>query len=91
MAMAIALAPLRLYTRFISPNLPRRCRYHPTCSAYAEQAIRELGILRGALVAAHRLLRCHPFAAGGYDPLEARRLFPPRTPREPEPRRKAVA
>jgi uncharacterized protein len=69
------LLPLRVYRRWISPALPRRCKYHPTCSAYAEQAIRELGIVRGTIVAGWRLLRCNPFSNGGYDPLEARKLF----------------
>jgi uncharacterized protein len=72
---AVFLAPLRAYQRWISPALPRRCKYHPTCSAYAEQAIRELGIVRGTIVAGWRLLRCNPFSDGGYDPLEARTLF----------------
>jgi uncharacterized protein len=79
-ALAVLLAPLRFYMRFISPNLPRRCKYHPTCSAYAEQAIRELGVVRGTIVAGWRLLRCNPFSRGGYDPLEARTLFNPRRP-----------
>jgi putative membrane protein insertion efficiency factor len=79
---AVFLAPLRFYSRFISPNLGRRCRYHPTCSAYAEQAIRELGVARGTILAAWRLLRCNPFSAGGYDPLEARAIFKPK-PDEP--------
>lgn len=74
-AAAVVLAPIRAYRRWVSPALPRRCRYHPTCSAYAEQAVRELGPVRGAIVAAWRLLRCNPFSPGGYDPLEARRLF----------------
>ena len=72
---ALVLAPIRLYQRFISPALPRRCRYEPTCSAYAVEAIRELGIVRGTILAAWRLARCNPFSAGGYDPVEARRLF----------------
>jgi uncharacterized protein len=72
---SILLAPLRLYMRFISPALPRRCKYHPTCSAYAQQAIAELGVVRGGLLAGWRLLRCNPFSDGGYDPVEARRLF----------------
>jgi putative membrane protein insertion efficiency factor len=69
------LVPLHVYRRWISPALPRRCKYHPTCSAYAEQAIRELGIVRGTIVAGWRLLRCNPFSNGGYDPLEDRKLF----------------
>jgi uncharacterized protein len=71
----LPLSLIALYGRFISPALPRRCKYEPTCSAYAAQAVRELGLLRGALVAAWRLLRCNPFSHGGYDPLEARTLF----------------
>jgi uncharacterized protein len=74
------LLPLRAYQRVISPALPRRCKYEPTCSAYAAQALRELGPLRGTLVAAWRLARCNPFSHGGYDPLEARKLFPPDAP-----------
>jgi putative membrane protein insertion efficiency factor len=73
--LAIVLAPIRLYQRTISPVFPRRCKYEPTCSAYAVQAIRELGILRGSILAAWRLARCNPFSHGGYDPVEARRLF----------------
>jgi putative membrane protein insertion efficiency factor len=72
------LALLFVYRRLISPAFPRRCRYEPTCSAYAEQAIRELGPLRGILVATWRLLRCNPFSPGGIDDLADRRLFPPK-------------
>jgi putative membrane protein insertion efficiency factor len=65
----------------ISPALPRRCKYEPSCSRYAAQAIRRFGILRGLVLAAWRLLRCNPWSHGGYDPVEAQRLFPlrPRT------------
>ena len=73
--LAVVLAPLRAYRRFISPGLPRRCKYEPTCSAYAEQAIVELGVVRGAIVASWRVLRCNPLSRGGFDPVEARRLF----------------
>jgi hypothetical protein len=76
--LAIVLAPIRLYQRLISPALPRRCKYEPTCSAYAVQAIRELGVLRGTILAAWRLARCNPFSHGGYDPVEARTLFRPK-------------
>jgi hypothetical protein len=76
--LPIVLAPIRLYQRFVSPALPRRCKYEPTCSAYAVQAIRELGVLRGGILAAWRLARCNPFSHGGYDPLEARSLFKPK-------------
>jgi uncharacterized protein len=76
--IALLLAPIHAYRRFVSPALPRRCKYEPTCSAYAEQAIRELGPVRGTIVALWRLVRCNPWSHGGHDPLEARRLFRPR-------------
>ena len=79
----IATAPIELYRRVISPALPARCRYHPTCSAYGAQAIREFGILRGLVLAAWRVLRCNPFSHGGYDPVEAQRLFANRRPPAP--------
>jgi uncharacterized protein len=81
--LLVVLAPLRAYRRFISPALPRRCKYEPTCSAYAEEAIRELGVARGLIVAGWRLVRCNPFSHGGYDPVEARTLFRPRAGADP--------
>jgi uncharacterized protein len=78
LVVAIFLAPIHVYQRFVSPALPRRCKYEPTCSAYAMQAIRELGVARGAILAAWRLARCNPFSHGGYDPVEARTLFRPK-------------
>ena len=85
--LAVALAPLQAYRRFVSPALPRRCKYEPTCAAYAEEAIRELGIVRGSVVAVWRLARCNPFSHGGYDPLEARTIFrpPPARPGDADP------
>ncbi|MBA3327361.1 MAG: membrane protein insertion efficiency factor YidD [Solirubrobacterales bacterium] len=74
----IALAPIAFYQRVISPALPRRCRYEPTCSRYGAQAVQEFGILRGLLLAGWRVVRCNPFSHGGYDPIEAQRLFSPR-------------
>lgn len=74
-ARAIALAPLLAYSNLISPALPRRCRYEPTCSAYAIEAVRQFGALRGAVLALWRLLRCNPFSDGGYDPVQAQRVF----------------
>lgn len=71
----IAIAPIRAYQRVLSPVLPARCKYHPSCSAYAVQAIESYGILRGAVLAAWRLLRCNPFSHGGYDPVAAQTLF----------------
>lgn len=75
------LVPLRLYSRLISPALPARCKYYPTCSAYAEQAVRELGVVRGAILAAWRLARCNPWSHGGVDELADRRLFRDAKPR----------
>jgi len=59
---------LRCYKRVISPMLPHSCRFVPTCSEYAMEAIERHGILRGGLLAAGRLLRCQPFASAGFDP-----------------------
>lgn len=74
-ARAAATAPLRFYRRFVSPGLPARCRYEPSCSAYAVQAIERYGILRGLVLAAWRVLRCNPWSHGGHDPVEQQRLF----------------
>lgn len=63
------LAPIAAYQRWISPGLPRRCRYEPTCSDYAAQSISSFGPIRGSLLAAWRLLRCNPFSHGGFDPV----------------------
>jgi putative membrane protein insertion efficiency factor len=74
-ARGVVLSPIVLYQRLISPALPRRCKYEPTCSRYAVQAVREYGILRGLVLASWRLLRCNPWSDGGYDPVERQRLF----------------
>jgi uncharacterized protein len=74
---AVLLAPISAYQRFVSPALPRRCKYYPTCSAYAVEAIRTLGPVRGTILAAWRLVRCNPFSHGGYDPVENRSIFKP--------------
>jgi uncharacterized protein len=74
-AARLVLAPVRFYQRMISPALPRRCKYHPSCSHYAVQAVERYGILRGAALAGWRLLRCNPFSHGGYDPVSAQTLF----------------
>jgi putative membrane protein insertion efficiency factor len=71
----IAIAPIRVYQRAISPALPRRCKYYPSCSEYAVQAVRRYGILRGLVLAAWRLLRCNPWSLGGVDHVEAQTLF----------------
>jgi putative membrane protein insertion efficiency factor len=74
-ARAVAVSPIVLYTRVLSPAIPRRCKYEPTCSRYAVEAIREYGILRGLVLAGWRLLRCNPWSYGGYDPVKAQRVF----------------
>lgn len=69
------LALLRFYKRHISPGLPQnRCKYLPTCSEYAYEAIERHGAIRGSLLAVWRVLRCNPFSRGGYDPVPERFL-----------------
>jgi putative membrane protein insertion efficiency factor len=65
----VALWLLRAYKRWLSPAFPPSCRYVPTCSEYAMEAVERYGALRGGAMAAWRLLRCHPFVKGGYDPV----------------------
>lgn len=60
---------VRAYQVVLSPLLAGACRYHPSCSAYAIEALRKHGALRGGWLAARRVLRCNPFTAGGYDPV----------------------
>lgn len=62
-------APIRVYRKFISPLKPATCRFYPTCSAYALEAIEVHGPLKGAWLAARRIARCHPFHPGGLDPV----------------------
>ena len=75
---SVAVAPIRLYQRAISPAIPNRCKYYPSCSEYAVQSIRRFGILRGIVLAAWRLLRCNPWSHGGVDFPENQTLFRPR-------------
>jgi len=66
----VVVAPILLYRRFLSPLKPApTCRFHPTCSAYAVEAVQVHGVLRGLALATWRLLRCHPFHPGGFDPV----------------------
>ncbi len=74
-ARMLAVTPIVLYQRYVSPAIPRRCKYEPTCSRYAAEAIGRYGILRGLVLAGWRLLRCNPLSHGGYDPVEAQRVF----------------
>ena len=71
---------LRGYQRWISPALPPACRYQPTCSHYALEAVERHGALRGSLLAGWRVVRCHPFVRGGYDPVPRSKPLPPRNP-----------
>jgi uncharacterized protein len=66
---AVALFLIRMYQLTLSPLLGRGCRYYPTCSAYTYEAIARYGFLRGTFLGIRRLLRCHPFHAGGVDPV----------------------
>lgn len=70
------LGAISLYRRFLSPLLGTRCRYHPTCSAYAVEAIEVHGLARGTWLATKRVGRCHPWREGGYDPVPPRRTRP---------------
>jgi uncharacterized protein len=74
-ARVAVLLPIRGYQKLISPMLGQHCKYYPSCSEYAVQAIRRFGILRGLVLAGWRLLRCNPWSRGGYDPVEEQRLF----------------
>jgi putative membrane protein insertion efficiency factor len=81
---ALAIAPIRLYQRVISPVIPARCKYHPSCSQYAVEAIRHYGILRGVVLASWRLLRCNPWSHGGVDFVHDQKLFRSRPRPEPQ-------
>jgi uncharacterized protein len=74
----VVLLPVRLYQRIVSPALPRTCKYHPSCSQYAVEAVRSYGVVRGVVLAGWRLLRCNPWSHGGLDPVSEQRLFRPR-------------
>ncbi len=80
---SVFTAPVRLYQRAISPVLPARCKYHPSCSEYAVAAVRRYGVLRGLVLAVWRLLRCNPWSHGGVDFVEDQKLF--RTRPDPQP------
>ena len=67
--VTILCAPIRLYQRCISPLTPPACRFTPTCSQYALEALRKHGPLRGLYLAVRRILRCHPWGGSGYDPV----------------------
>jgi putative membrane protein insertion efficiency factor len=77
---ALAVLPIRLYQRVLSPAFGSRCKYYPSCSEYAAQAIGRFGILRGLVLAGWRVLRCNPWSHGGFDPVENQRLFKSHAP-----------
>ncbi len=66
----VGVALIKVYRRVVSPMLPPSCRFTPSCSLYTLQAIEKYGLLRGGSMGARRLLRCHPFSDGGYDPVK---------------------
>jgi uncharacterized protein len=72
---SIVVAPIRAYQRLFSPAFGERCKYYPSCSEYAVQAVQRFGILRGLVLATWRLLRCNPWSDGGVDQVEDQRLF----------------
>ncbi len=65
----VLLRSIQMYKRFLSPMLPSACRFTPTCSTYAYEAIEEYGPIKGTWMGARRIMRCHPLNAGGYDPV----------------------
>ncbi len=77
---SVAIIPIKVYQRVFSPAFGSRCKYYPSCSDYAAQAIARFGILRGLILAGWRLLRCNPWSHGGVDHVENQRLFKPRKP-----------
>jgi len=85
MAKAVLLALVRNYKRFLSPMLPPSCRYVPSCSEYAAEAIDRFGSGRGTAMAVARLLRCHPWVAGGFDPVPLVETALPRDQHRPSP------
>lgn len=73
MIAKLLAVPIRWYRRYISPNKPPCCKYSPTCSQYALDALKEWGAIIGLLLAAWRILRCNPFSKGGFDPVPINR------------------
>jgi uncharacterized protein len=66
----VSVALIKAYRRFISPMLPPSCRFTPSCSLYTLEAIEKYGLLKGGFMGARRILRCHPFSEGGFDPIK---------------------
>jgi putative membrane protein insertion efficiency factor len=72
----LMVGAIRLYQRFLSPLLGQNCRFHPSCSQYAIEALREHGVVKGSALAVWRILRCQPFCRGGLDPVPPSRSRP---------------
>ena len=70
MVRILLIKLINFYQTFISPFFPPACRFYPTCSTYAIQAIEKYGVIKGLILALYRILRCNPFNKGGYDPVE---------------------
>lgn len=85
LAARVLIVPIRGYQRFISPMFPPVCRFYPSCSAYAVEALRVHGALRGLWLSTRRISRCHPFTAGGLDPVPPRRGSTATDPTDPRP------
>jgi putative membrane protein insertion efficiency factor len=73
MLRRVLIAPIRAYRRFLSPVLPHHCRFAPSCSQYAIEAVETHGVLRGGWLAVRRFLKCQPLHPGGYDPVPERK------------------
>ena len=67
--------PIKAYKKIVSPILPKACRFTPTCSEYAIEAIERFGVIRGSMLASYRIMRCNPFSKGGYDPVPEKFTF----------------
>jgi uncharacterized protein len=74
-AKALFIGLIRFYQTVMSPGIPSRCKYYPSCSQYALDAVREYGALRGLVLGTWRVLRCNPLSYGGYDPVSRQTLF----------------
>jgi uncharacterized protein len=66
----ILISLIKFYRKYISPNKLPSCRFYPTCSQYALEAVEKYGVLKGSFLAIRRILKCHPFHSGGYDPVK---------------------
>lgn len=75
LARRLVTAPIRFWTRWISPSMVPRCKYEPSCSRYAAEAIEQVGVFKGLVLTCWRLLRCNPFSHGGVDKVSDRKLF----------------